>query len=248
MNNTAQKEIIITPFNSLTIQHNNRMTGIILQARMGSSRLPGKVLTKMGDKNLLEHIFHRLSFLKHEIKLVVATTILKKDDVIVEFCLSKGIECFRGSEDNVLERYYLCAQKYNFNNIVRLTGDNLCTDIEELDNLITLHIDSKANYSHSFGSLPIGVGAEIFTFDALEKSYYSGTKENHKEHVNEYIQEHPELFNISVLSVPEYKKMPELRLTVDTNEDYQRACFIIENSADRYISTERAIELCTHFV
>ena len=71
--------------------------------------------------------------------MVVATTILKKDDVIAELCLSKGIECFRGSEDNVLERYYLCAQKYNFKNIVRLTGDNPFTDIEELDNLINLH-------------------------------------------------------------------------------------------------------------
>lgn len=108
--------------------------------------------------------------------MVVATTILEKDDVIVEFCLSKGIEYFRGSEDNVLERYYLCAQKYNFNNIVRLTGDNPFTDTGELDNLITLHLNSMSDYSHSLGSLPIGVGAEIFHLMTLRKVIIAGLR------------------------------------------------------------------------
>lgn len=220
------------------------MTGIIIQARMGSKRLPSKVFKMIGDKNLLEHIFYRLSYLKHEAKVVVATTSLEKDDVVVAFCLSKGIVCFRGSEENVLDRYYFCAKKYGFKDIVRLTGDNPFTDIEEIDNLIELHINSKADYTHSFGELPIGVGAEIFTFNALENSYHNAIKENHKEHVNEYIQEHPGLFKISVLHVPAYKNRPDIRLTIDTEEDYLRACHIVRSSNNDYINTKQAIELC----
>lgn len=220
------------------------MTGIILQARMGSSRLPGKVLKKIGEKNLLEHIFYRLSYLKHDVKLVVATTTLEKDDVIADFCLSKDIECFRGSEENVLERYYLCAKKHGFTHIVRLTGDNPFTDIEELDNLIDLHLNTGADYTHSFGVLPIGVGAEIFTFKALEDSYLNATKDNHREHVNEYIQENPDLFDISVLQVSAEKNKPEIRLTIDTEDDYRKACQIIKTGNEGYLTTEKVIEIC----
>ena len=98
--------------------------GIILQARMGSSRLPGKFLKKIGDKSLLEHIFYRLTFLKHPAKVVLATSTNQKDDIVELFCKSRNIDCFRGSEENVLERYYLCAKKFGFDHIVRLTGDN----------------------------------------------------------------------------------------------------------------------------
>jgi spore coat polysaccharide biosynthesis protein SpsF len=221
--------------------------GIILQARMGSSRLPGKILMNIGHRNLLEHILFRLKYLKHDAKVVIATSTSPKDDIVQDFCKTHHVECFRGSELNVLERYYLCSKKYGFHNIVRLTGDNPFTDIEELDNLIDLHMRTKSDYTHSFGILPIGVGAEIFTFKALEESYLKGTKDDHREHVNEYIQEHPEIFNISVLSVDKRKNRPDIRLTVDTREDLKRAREIVENGAVDFIDTERAIELCLRF-
>ena len=111
---------------------------------MGSSRLPGKVLKKIGGKTtLLEHIFYRLTFLKHQAKVVLVTSTNNRDDAIDAFCKEKNIECFRGGEDNVLERYYRCAKKYGFEHIVRLTGDNPFTDIEEIDNLIDLHMNAK---------------------------------------------------------------------------------------------------------
>ena len=221
--------------------------GIIIQARMGSSRLPGKVLKKIGDKSLLEHIFFCLSLLRHPAKIILATSTHQRDDVIESFCRNRSIEYFRGSEENVLERYYLCTKKYGFNHIVRLTADNPFTDMEELNNLIKLHLETGADYSHSFQKLPIGVGAEIFTFDALEKSFFSGKKEHHKEHVNEYVLENPELFKISVLSVPPEKNRPDIRLTVDTEEDYKKACCIIEKSSKECISTVEAIELCLQY-
>jgi spore coat polysaccharide biosynthesis protein SpsF len=174
--------------------------GIIIQARMGSSRLPGKILKKIGNKLLLEHILDRLLSLSHPCRIVIATSNLAQDDAVEAFCQNQKVDCFRGSEQNVLERYYLCAKEYGFGHIMRITGDNPFYDVEELDKLISLHIESKADYSHSFKVLPIGVGAEIFTFEALETSYQKGHEAHHLEHVNEYISDNPNKFNISELT------------------------------------------------
>lgn len=222
--------------------------GIIIQARIGSTRLPGKVLKKIETKTLLEHILFRLEKLKHSCNIIIVTSKLKKDNLIEDFCKKNDINCFRGSESNVLERYYLCAKQNAFTHIVRLTADNPFSDIEELDNLIELHVNSKADYSRSFGSLPKGVGAEIFTFEALEKSYILGKKENHKEHVNEYIEENEDKFRIEELKVSIEKNRPDISLTVDTQDDYQKACFIVKNSENEYITTQEAIKLCLQYV
>lgn len=221
--------------------------GIILQVRMGSVRLPGKIVKKIGNKNLLDHIFYRFTFLSQPFKTVIATTTDPHDDVVEHFCKVRGIDCFRGSKKDVLQRYYLCAKKYGFDHIVRLTGDNPFTDMEELDNLIVLHFNSQADYTHSVSILPHGTGAEIFTFKALERSFLNGNEERHKEHVNEYIHEHPELFKIELLSVPTKKRMPNISLTVDTEADYRKACYIVENSGQDYITTEKAIALCLQY-
>lgn len=223
------------------------MIGIIIQARMGSTRLPKKVLKKIGDKNLLEHILFRLSKLKREVKVIIATSDLSKDDELEEFCDDTNTICFRGSEQNVLERYYLCAKEHNFSHVVRLTGDNPFVDIEELDNLIDLHINLHSDYSRSFSVLPKGVGSEIFTFDALELSYINGKKEGHLEHVNEYIEENEDKFTISELKVTKEKRKPDMSLTVDTLDDYKKACYIVEESKAEYIKTQEAIKLCLLF-
>ena len=222
--------------------------GIIIQARTGSTRLPAKVLKILVDKNLLEHIIFRLSFLQEDVKVIIATSTLGKDDVIEKFCKTHNISCFRGSETNVLERYYFCAKENGFDHIVRLTGDNPFIDVEELDNLIRLHLKSKADYSRSFSVLPKGVGSEIFAFSALEKSYQYGEAENHKEHVNEYIEENNNNFQILELKVVKEKNRPEISLTVDTMDDYKKACFIIKRSKNEYITTQEAIKLCSQFV
>ena len=221
--------------------------GIIIQARMGSTRLPEKVLKKIGAKTLLEHILFRLERLSHNVRIVIATSDLERDAKIEEFCKTNNIACFRGSEKHVLERYYLCAKENNFEHIIRLTGDNPFIDIEELDNLIDLHIATKSDYSRSFAVLPKGVGSEIFTFNALEKSYLYGDKENHKEHINEYIEENENKFKIAELQVDNEKNKPDISLTVDTLYDYTKACFIVQNSSSEYITTKEAIDLCLQF-
>jgi spore coat polysaccharide biosynthesis protein SpsF len=214
---------------------------------MGSTRLPGKILRPIADKVLLDHVLSRLKRLKYLATIVVATSDAPQDDIVVEFCRQRGTECFRGSEANVLERYYLCARHYDFKQIVRLTADNPFTDIEELDNLIALHFASNSDFSYSFGALPIGVGAEVFTFPALEASYREGNAPHHLEHVDEYLLEHPERFKTTLLQVSDIKNQPQLRLTVDTPEDYRKACFITQHAVGEYVSTEEAIELCSRF-
>lgn len=220
------------------------MTGIIIQARMGSARLPGKVLMPIGRKKLLEHILERLNLLRTEdCKVVVATTLQEKDEPIVRFCREKGVACFRGSESNVLGRYWMCAQQYGFEDIVRLTADNPFIDVEELDRLIVMHRAGKAEYSYSDTELPVGAGAEIFSKGALERSMQLAYKENHFEHVDDYILEHMDQFYCCKLSLAPEKIHPEICLTVDTAGDYKKACYIAEHASQDIFSTIEAIRL-----
>jgi spore coat polysaccharide biosynthesis protein SpsF len=221
---------------------NRHRIGIIIQARMGSTRLPGKILLTIGGKILLEHILFRLGKLRHPALTVIATSDTPGDDVVERFCDSHAVTCFRGSENNVLDRYYQCARQYGFRHIVRLTGDNPFPDMEELDNLIELHLSLGTDYATSFDGLPIGVGAEIFTFAALERSWREADAPHHLEHVNEYLLEHPEIFKTTSLRVMADKHRPDLRLTLDTEDDYQRTCYIVERCEAEYISTLQAIK------
>jgi spore coat polysaccharide biosynthesis protein SpsF len=217
--------------------------GVIIQARMGSSRLPGKVLRKIGDEVLLGHVLNRVASLHHSVDVIVATSCLAQDDAIDFYCREHKIHCFRGSETNVLERYYQCAVEHGFEHIVRLTADNPFYDSNEMDSLIQMHLDTGADFSHSFASLPIGVGAEIFSFQSLEWSYQKGHEAHHIEHVDEYMLEHPEVFDTHVYQAPPSKRYPGVRLTVDTMKDYERACAIVD-LFDNKVSTEKAIQFC----
>lgn len=196
------------------------MTGIVLQARMGSTRLPGKVMMEICGKPILGHIFDRLKMVTNADLIIVATSTNKIDDVIESFSMVQNVMCFRGSETDVLDRYYHATRKLNLDHIVRASADNPLVDSEEASRLINHHIERSADYTHAFGMLPIGVGVECFTRDALERSWKKGHQQNHREHVNEYIQENTSLFHIEELDIPKRKRCPSLRLTVDTREDY----------------------------
>ena len=218
--------------------------GIIIQARMGSARLPGKVLRKLGDRPLLEHVLGRLDLLHHRAKLIVATSDQPRDDLVAGLCEALKVECFRGSEEDVLARYYNCAAQYGFEHIVRLTADNPFTDVEELDHLIDLHLREGNAYTHSFDGLPVGVGAEIFSFVALERSWREAGAPHHREHVNEYFLENPSLFKTGILDVPAAKNNPSLRLTIDTEEDWRKANDLLIHANTKWLMTEQLIELC----
>lgn len=217
--------------------------GIIIQARMGSTRLPGKVLKEINGKPLLKFILDRMKFFE-DYSVIVATTSLEHDQQIINYCHDQGVETFIGSNLDVLERYYNCAKEKSFHHIVRLTADNPFTDVEELKYLIKMHLQHKADYSSSKENLPIGVGAEIFSFNALELSYFKAKSQNHKEHVNEYILENISEFNCQFINPCSlHNKHPDIRLTLDTHQDYEIISSIDAISNELIITTEQAIRL-----
>ncbi|MBY3596241.1 cytidylyltransferase domain-containing protein [Rhizobium bangladeshense] len=222
--------------------------GIIVQARMGSTRLPGKVMRLLNDRPLISHIVDRLGLLRHKAGIVVATGQGQENDVIESWCRENDVSCFRGKEHDVLDRYYQCAKSYGFTDIVRLTADNPFTDIAELDRLIDLHHRGVYDYTHAFGHLPVGVGGEIFTFKALERSHLEGLLPHHREHVNEYFTDCPELFRIGQLNIALAKTAPGLRLTVDTEDDWRRVHMLASKAAGSWLGTEEAIALCSSSV
>ncbi|MCG9022858.1 glycosyltransferase family protein [Laribacter hongkongensis] len=219
--------------------------GLVIQARMGSTRLPGKVLRPVGYLPLLGHVIGRLTMLSHSWPVVVATSTDARDEAIAQWCEQAGVATFRGSEHDVLERYVQCARASGFEHVVRLTADNPFTDIPELQRMVQHHLAGNFDYTHSFGMMPLGVGAEIFTRTALERSHMEGLEPHHREHVNEYIQEHPDRFRIGVLDVPMDKRAPDLRLTVDTEDDWSRADALARQAQGHWLETQEAIKLCS---
>lgn len=226
---------------------NGAKVGIIIQARMGSTRLPEKVLKPIGSRALLGHVFERLRRLRTPALPICATSTEGRDDAVERFCREAGVACFRGSESDVLDRYYRCAVQHGLTQVVRLTGDNPFPDMEELDRLIALHLREGADFSHSFRVLPIGVGAEIFTFPALEASWREGTAPHHREHVDEYLLENPDRFRTLELDAVPSKHRSEVRLTVDTEGDYRKACYIAEHACSDPVTTEEAILLAERY-
>ena len=196
--------------------------GFIIQARMGSKRLPGKSIKKINNTPILIKIIRSLKRKKKfkDILIIVATTNLKIDDIIVKLSLKENVIIFRGSHNNVLERYYLAAKKYRLKNIIRLTSDNPFVDTLFLEKLIQLHIKNKNDYTSSKETLPIGMGAEILTFRSLKKAYKFSTSKKDKEHVCDYILDNTKNFKIQNLKFKiSSKKIKKLRLTVDTQKD-----------------------------
>jgi spore coat polysaccharide biosynthesis protein SpsF len=211
---------------------------------MGSTRLPGKILRTIGHTTLLGHIVRRLEGLRHPATRAIATTTLAEDDVVAAFCAANDIHCFRGSESNVLGRFYECSRFLSLDHVVRLTGDNPFIDIDELNRLIDLHLNARNDFSSSLEALPVGVGAEIFTAHALMRSLERATLPHHFEHVDEYLLENPGLFKTGALQVPTSKQRPDISLTVDTPGDYEKACFVAQIAGSSQFTTEEAIQAC----
>lgn len=195
---------------------------IILQARTGSSRLPNKVMLPLHGIPILTHCIARL---KKVAPVLVATSDKKRDDPVEELAVQEQTRCFRGSEEDVLDRYYQAAQKIRADYIIRATGDNPLVDIEEACRVRDLIIERKVDYVTGAEvidgqGLPIGVGVEAFSYKALERSWNEGHAADHREHVNEYILENPNSFTIQWLKCLKNNSCPDLRLTVDTEEDF----------------------------
>lgn len=201
------------------------MTGIIIQARLGSTRFPKKILKKFGNDTILSFLINRLLVLN--IPVVVATTVNKEDDELCEYLISKNISFYRGSEENVLQRFIETANFYEFDKIIRICSDSPLIDVNKLLDLLKVSEDNNFDYlSYSYQSLPtvlchFGVFTEIVKRCALIRLNEMYDLSDYNEHVTFGLYKNPDLFNIRLIPLPEfYSKYEKIRLTLDTESDY----------------------------
>lgn len=205
----------------------------LVQARVGSTRLPGKILKEICGKTILHHEIDRLKKCKEIDEIVIATTDKEDDDKIVNEAKKLSVKYFRGSENDVLSRFYYSAKENNADIIVRVTSDCPCIDFEILDKMLIYFKDKYKEKQIDYLSntinrtYPRGYDIEIFTFSALEKSYINAEKEYEREHVTPYIYDKTN--NFLKLSFENKEDYSEYRVTLDTIEDFIVIKNIFEN-------------------
>lgn len=193
----------------------------VIQARLGSTRLPGKVLMKIEGKTVLQHTIERVRASKKAGRIVVATTIKEEDLKIVKLCAGLGVSVYCGSEDDVLDRYYQAAKIIKADPVVRITSDCPLIDPEVIDRVIGFYFRTKQDYAtNTFPpTYPDGQDVEVFSFSALKRAWKESRLASEREHVSLYIRNHPELFKITNLK---YRQdLSRKRWTLDRYEDYK---------------------------
>lgn len=197
------------------------MVKAIVQARMNSTRLPGKILKEVLGKPMLLHLIERLKFSKHIDDVIIATTENKNDDILTYFCLEHDISFYRGSETDVLERHYKTANYFNIDPIVRVTSDCPLIDYEVVDKVISCFFEGSNDFASNINppTYPDGLDAYVFSFNALKKANERSKNPYEREHVTPYFWNHPEIFKImNVFNSSDLSKIH--RWTLDYKEDY----------------------------
>jgi spore coat polysaccharide biosynthesis protein SpsF len=211
---------------------------IICQARYGSTRLPGKVLLKILDKPLLWYVIKRLEQVKTKHKIIIATVDSEENLPIVNFAKSFNLDYFLGSEEDVLDRYYLAAKKFNGEILVRITSDCPLTDPSIIDQALEIFLNGNYDYVCNVEppTYPDGFDIEIFSYEALEKTWREANRTSLREHVTLYIREdmrnNEEKFK--TFNFKNDKDYQDYRLTVDTKEDFELISIIIKEFYDRW--------------
>lgn len=193
--------------------------GIILQARIASTRLPHKALMPIGGRTLLEQCLRRL-LEGRAARVVLATTDRAEDDALEAIASRLGVATYRGAADDVLGRFAACATEFNLDPIVRATGDNPAVDIDASARLLAALRLTDAGYVREEG-LPYGAGVEAFRGIALERAADLASDPQDREHVTTFIRQRPHLFGVLHLRAPRSLVRPDLRLTVDTGADLE---------------------------
>jgi spore coat polysaccharide biosynthesis protein SpsF len=198
-------------------------TVAIIQARMSSTRLPGKVLKVVAGRTILDRMVERVQKAKQVDETIVATTIDASDNVIVEYCEKVGIACYRGSLQDVLDRYYQAAVLHKADIIVRLTGDCPLIDPDLIDAVVDTLINEKADFACNrlppplTRTYPIGLDVEACTFAALKRAWTEATEKHEREHVLPYLYDVPGRFKVVQLN--HSQDLGTMRWTLDTPED-----------------------------
>jgi spore coat polysaccharide biosynthesis protein SpsF len=193
---------------------------VIIQARMGSTRLRGKVLLPLGNKPAIQHVIERAKNIPEIMDVIVATSVSPVDDPLATFCQSIGTPVFRGREEDVLDRYYQAALLYKSDVIVRITGDCPLLDPKESGKVVKKFLEPDADYVSNVNPpmLPDGLDTEVFSMNALKKAWANAQKRSEREHVTLYIYSNTDTFKLD--SVKHDVNHSDYRLTLDEEADY----------------------------
>jgi len=201
----------------------NELPSLIIQARMGSTRLPGKVAMILEGKPVLVHFIERVKRMKHVDKIIVATTIKDSDTPIVEIIqdYDDEIGLYRGSENDVLDRFYQAAKKHHVEHIIRITPDDPLIDPSVSDLVVRAYLENDCDYccNNMPPSYPLGLDTEVFSFNSLERAWNETQDKMHREHVTPYIRENPESFRL--INVPNDLDLSHMRWTLDHPDDFE---------------------------
>ncbi len=200
------------------------MTGktiAIIQARIGATRLPGKVLLKLAGKSVLEHVILRVKKAGSISDVVVATSVKKDNEAIVEFCGKLGVRTFSGSEEDVLDRFYQAALLLKPEHMVRITADCPMIDPDIIDEIVSKHIEKGCDYTSNTikPTYPDGEDVEVFKMSALEMAWKNAKLPSEREHVTPYIRNNPKLFR--AVNVSYKTDLSGKRWTLDEERDYR---------------------------
>ena len=214
----------------------------IIQARTGSARLPKKVIQKI-DNNLtvLDYVIDQVKYSQKIEKIIVATTDLIEDDLICKYANLQKIECFRGSSEDVLDRFYQCAKKYSAKTIVRITADNPLIDPNIIDKIINEYNKCDFITNTLERTFPYGTEVEVFSFVSLKKAWENAKKPSEREHVTPFIRNPKNKFVLK--NIKNQKNISNFRYTVDKLEDLLLVKEIIKNISTRPIFLQDIIKL-----
>lgn len=221
----------------------------IVQGRMTSKRLPGKILLDLGGQPMLARVLQRVRRSRLIDQLVMATTVDSSDDPVAEFCRQRGYACFRGNLFDVLDRYYQAARHFNVDVVVRITADCPVIDPLEIDRTVQAFLDADVDFAANRlpppfkRTTPIGTDTEVVKFAALERAWKEASEKYEREHVMPYFYDQPGRFKTLVLD--HEPDLGHLRWTVDTPEDLEvlRQIYASFNNRDDF-STDELIEHC----
>lgn len=210
---------------------------------MTSTRLPGKVMKEVMGRPLLSYLIERLGMIDKIDKTIIATTINKEDNPIVELCGKGSVTYYRGSEKDVLDRYYQTAKKFGVDHIMRITSDCPLIDPATCNSVVKVYLESGADYVHTGPTFAEGVDCEILSFKSLEKAWQEANLKSEREHVTRYFYNHPELFKeVTLVNKTDESKY---RYTVDNQEDFLVVKAILEtlyNKSSKFFSANEIKE------
>jgi spore coat polysaccharide biosynthesis protein SpsF len=220
-----------------------KRTVALVQARMSSKRLPGKVLLEIAGKPMLLWVMERLGQARTLDASAVITSVHEEDDALERLCAEHGIACFRGSLDDVLDRYYRAALFFKAEVVVRVTADCPLLDPAVTDRVVRYFNEGAFDYASNVlhPTYPDGLDTEVFRFEALERGWQEASLNSEREHVTAFIYKHPDLFRLG--GVEHGEDLSSLRWTVDTEGDLQFVRAVYDRLKGTSFSMTDVVEL-----